>query len=325
MAEKTIIIVCPNCSHRFHPDDSVTAALEQKWEKAAKARWLRESKADQEAAIEKEAGRRAQRMADGQVRKANEERDEAKNRARRLQAQVTALSKKASPDHAQGLGIVRQKTLVDLLREHCITDRFEMVHPGVTGADVVQLVGVGSTTGSILWESKRAINWSNLWVRKLLRDQKTGNHDLAVIVSEVLPKDSDDRQACLVDGVWVCKLEVAGIVGKMLRDGLAEVLKTRGSVARRDDLKGLVYDHVTGVEFIGAVRSLVTVVQHMREQVAVERRTFQRQWAEREQQITTMETDLASMIGGLQGVGATLPTVPEFELEGGQLQLPPAI
>ena len=47
----------------------------------------------------------------------------------------------------------------------------------------------GQLCGTILWESKRTKNWSDGWLAKLREDQRAAKAEIALIVSQTLPKE----------------------------------------------------------------------------------------------------------------------------------------
>jgi len=71
-------------------------------------------------------------------------------------------------------------------------DVIEAVRKGARGADVLQTVvtRTGQACGKIVWEAKRAENWSNAWIPKLKDDQREANAELAVLVTTSLPKET---------------------------------------------------------------------------------------------------------------------------------------
>ncbi|WP_141678754.1 DUF2130 domain-containing protein, partial [Acinetobacter baumannii] len=81
-------------------------------------------------------------------------------------------------------------------------DILEPVAKGEFGGDVLQRVigPTGQACGAILWETKRTKNWSDGWLPKLRGDQRAAKAELALLVSEVLPKNVESFE--LVDGVW---------------------------------------------------------------------------------------------------------------------------
>ena len=61
----------------------------------------------------------------------------------------------------------------------------------------------GTTSGAILWESKRTKHWSDDWLPKLRDDQRAQSAACAVIVTQAMPDDV--KRFGLRDGVWICE------------------------------------------------------------------------------------------------------------------------
>lgn len=257
------------------------------------------------------------RAARASARELLEKDEEIRERERQIAAlkhQVMSLSKKLPRPHAQALGLVREETLAQRLASRCPNDQIVPISKAARGADILQRVAApsGRACGTILWESKRTASWGKTWVPKLREDQRRGNHTVAVIVSDVLPEVG--RSLTQVDGVWVATLDVAPDLAVMLREKLIDVASARGARARRDDLKGLAYDYLTGEAFVAHVRVIIEAAHKMRGGLEQERRTLQTRWAERERQIESVVEGLAGVYGDLRGLGAALPIVEQLEL-----------
>lgn len=303
-------VVCPACGHRFRLDEQVVDHIRDELERSVRQSLKREIRAELAPEVEKRAARlRAKELRD--------EEEKVRERDRQITAlrrQVTNLSKKLPSPRAQALGDVRQETLAQRLVSRCPNDDVLPVPRGVRGADIVQQVRgpSGIVCGTILWESKRAANWSKGWVRKLREDQRKGNHTVAVIVSEVLPQP--DCSLTEVDGIWVVDLDMAADLAVLLRDTVVQVASARGARAQRDDLKGLAYDYLAGPGFASHVIAIVENAHKMRTSLDQERRALQARWAEREQQIAAVVGELAAVYGDLRGLGTALPTIEQLEL-----------
>ena len=78
---------------------------------------------------------------------------------------------------------------------------------GEFGGDVLHRVmgPLNQICGTILWESKRTKNWSDGWLPKLREDQRAAKAEIAVIISQVLPKEVETFG--FIDGVWVARSE----------------------------------------------------------------------------------------------------------------------
>lgn len=311
-ARRTAIqVACPSCGHHFALEGSIAESLENQWRDRERAAVRREIAPE----VDKKAEVKAEQLAKSKLREKDEELRDREKTISSLKSQLTRMQKKMPVARAQELGVMRQHTLAEMLSLRFPTDRITVIPRGVAGADVVQVIvqGSGQPCGSILWESKRAQAWAKSWVVKLRTDQKRGGHTVGVIVSDVL---SDDDKALLqVDGVWTCKVDAASDLACLLRESVVQAAIARGASARRDDLKGRVYDYMTGPDFAAHVASLVTAAMAIRNEVDSERRAFQAKWAERERLAEAMVEDLAGVYGDLRGIGASLPKVQSLELE----------
>jgi hypothetical protein len=303
-------VVCPACGHRFRLDEQVVDHVRHEIESGLRQRLKREIRDEMAPDVE----RKAKRLTSKELREKDEEVRERDRQIATLKRQVTNLSKKLPAPRAQALGDIRQETLVQRLVGRCPHDDIVAIAKGVRGADIVQTVRGpdGRACGTILWEVKRATNWSKGWVRKLREDQRQGGHTLAAIVSDALPQD--DCVLVDVDGVWVCDTDVAADLAVLLRATVIEVGVARGARARRSDLKGLAYDYLSGAEFAAHIRVVVENATRMRTNLEQERRALQARWAEREQQIEGVVSELAGIYGDLRGLGAALPAVEQLEL-----------
>jgi hypothetical protein len=131
-----------------------------------------------------------------------------------MQRQIEDLKRRAEQGSQQLQGEVQELALEALLRQRFARDLIEPVPKGEFGGDLVQrVVGpAGQVVGSILWEAKRTKNWSDGWLGKLREDQRAAKADVALIVSQALPKGVQTFD--YIDGVWVtdpsCAVAVAG-------------------------------------------------------------------------------------------------------------------
>ena len=123
-----------------------------------------------------------------------------------MQQKIEELKQKAEQGSQQLQGEVQELELENLLRVKFPFDSIEPVPKGEFGGDVLQrVVGTGGqSAGTILWEFKRTKNWSDAWLVKLRDDQRTAKAEIAVIVSQILPKGVETFD--MVEGVWVTHL-----------------------------------------------------------------------------------------------------------------------
>jgi len=229
-----------------------------------------------------------------------------------LQAQIAALQQRAEQGSMQLQGETLELELEQQLRAAFPFDEIAEVKKGQRGADVAQRVrtSAGGECGSILWEAKRAKNWSADWPDKLKADQRDVKSELAVLVTTSTP--SGVRGFAPVGGVWVCEPTFAIALAAALRQGLISTAAQRVQAAGRADKMAALYDHLCSVAFRQHIEALVESFLGLKEQLAAEQRAFARQWKEREQQIEKAITHTAMLYGGIQGI-AGREALPEIK------------
>ena len=115
-------------------------------------------------------------------------------------------------------------------------DDIEPVKKGVKGADVLQTVRLrsGTVCGTIVWETKRAANWSNGWITKLKDDMQEVGGDIGVLVSTAFPADVDEPLVQR-DGVWLVKPSFVKSISEALRTVLTEAQRQRTVSAGKNE------------------------------------------------------------------------------------------
>ena len=110
-----------------------------------------------------------------------------------MQRQIEELKRRAEQGSQQLQGEVQELELEALLTAKFPRDTIQPVPKGEFGGDVLhRVVGpLNQICGTILWETKRTKNWSDGWLPKLREDQRTAKAEIAVIISQALPKEVD--------------------------------------------------------------------------------------------------------------------------------------
>jgi hypothetical protein len=233
-----------------------------------------------------------------------------------MQKQIEELKRKAEQGSQQLQGEVQELELEALLRAKFPHDSIEPVPKGEHGGDVLQCVvgPLGLACGTIIWESKRTRNWSDGWLAKLREDQRAAKAEIAVIVSQVLPKGVDSFD--LVDGVWVTHPRAALPVAMSLRQSLLEVAAARQASEGRQTKMELVYQYLTGPRFRQRVQAIVEAFSSMQEDLDKEKKVIIKQWAKRDEQIDRVMQSTVGMYGDLQGIaGKTLQEIDGLSLD----------
>ena len=234
-----------------------------------------------------------------------------------MQKQIEELKRRAEQGSQQLQGEVQELQLESLLRAKFPRDTIHPVAKGDFGGDVLQRVigPLNQICGTILWESKRTKNWSDGWLPKLRDDQRAAKADVAVILSQALPKDVDTFG--FLDGVWVADPKVAVPVALSLRQSLIEISAARQASQGQQTKMEMVYGYLTGPRFRQRVQALVEAFSSMKEDLDREKKTIIRQWAKREEQIDRVMQATVGMYGDLQGIaGKTLQEIEGLEFQG---------
>jgi hypothetical protein len=227
-----------------------------------------------------------------------------------MQRQIEELKRKAEQGSQQLQGEVQELALEELLSTKFPRDIIEPVPKGEHGGDILHRVSgpFGQTCGTILWESKRTKNWSDSWLGKLREDQRTAKAEIAVIVSQALPKGVETFE--LIDGVWVTHPRAALPVAMTLRNTLIEVACARQSTEGQQTKTEMVYQYLTGPRFRQRVQAIVEAFSSMHGDLEKEKRAITKQWAKREEQIARVMQATVGMYGDLQGIaGKTLQEI----------------
>jgi hypothetical protein len=231
-----------------------------------------------------------------------------------MQKQIEDLKRRAEQGSQQLQGEVQELELEALLAAKFPRDTIQPVPKGEFGGDVLhRVIGpLDQVCGTILWESKRTKNWSDGWLPKLREDQRAAKAEVAVIISQALPKDVESFD--FIDGVWVAHPKVALPVALSLRQTLIEVASARQASEGQQTKMEMVYGYLTGPRFRQRVQAIVEAFSSMREDLDREKKAIVRQWAKREEQIDRVMQSTVGMYGDLQGIaGRTLQEIEGLE------------
>jgi hypothetical protein len=236
-----------------------------------------------------------------------------------LGRKIEELQKKMEQGSQQAQGEALELQMESILRAEFPHDQIEEISKGERGADITQRVitPTGAQCGAILWESKRAKNWSDGWLVKLREDQRNAKAEIAAIVSTVLPKGVETFDQ--VDGVWVVHPRCIIPVAMSLRHMLIEVNCARQASEGQKTKTQIVYEYLTGPEFRLRVQGVVEAFTSLKEDLFDEQKAMLKRWAKREKQIHRAMEATVGMYGDLQGiVGKSLQEIEGLELEAGE-------
>ena len=274
-----------------------------------KARLMEEQKAEMEIEMQK-------KLLDGQktieeaAKKKAEEENQLKLREKdvlveQLNKQVEDMRKRIDQGSTQMQGEVQELILEEMLRSVFPFDVIGEVGKGVKGADVIHMVrnATGKECGTIIYESKRTKNFSNDWISKLKNDLRGQKADIAVIVTETMPRDMD--RFGLKEGIWICTFSEFKGVAAVLRDSLIRISEIKSSQENRGDKMQMLYDFLTGNEFKQHIEAIVEGFSSMKSSLTKEKIAMERIWAERDKQLDKVLLNMSGMYGSIKGIAGS--------------------
>jgi hypothetical protein len=299
-------------------DKKIHDAQEAELELRKRQRELEESKKALELEVEKRISTEREKLESAALKRAAEEHRlkdaEKEKQVADMRQQIIELKRRAEQGSQQTQGEILELVLEDFLTQQFPYDEVTPVPKGMRGADVLQKVNstTGQPCGMIVWESKRTKAWSDGWITKLKDDQREVRSDIAVLVSEVLPKDIQGFG--LKDGVWVADYTSIFGVALALRSTLIQVATTKRAAVGKNEKVEVLFNYLIGPEFRQKVEAIVETFVGMQNDLEEEKRAFTRRWARREKQIERVIDSTSGMYGDLQGlIGAPMQTIPALE------------
>jgi hypothetical protein len=286
---------------------------------------LKNREEELELSVQRKIQEERSRLSD-EIRKIEEQRTATKEEAyqfrmRELEKQLDdqkklaeEMRRKAEQGSMQLQGETQELLLEEILRDHFPYDSIVEVGKGVEGADCMQIVRnvVGHECGKIIFESKRAKSWNNVWVDKLKNDMRNKQADLAILVTQSFPKG----MSCFGerDGVWICSFkEVTGLTAA-LRNAIIRIDDSRKLEENKGEKMQMLYNYLTGLEFRQHIEAIVEGFLSMKLSISRERIQMEKLWKEREKQLEKVLLNTSGMYGSIKGIaGASVNTIPLLE------------
>lgn len=215
------------------------------------------------------------------------------------------MRRKSEQGSMQLQGEVQELALEEMLKVAFPFDLVTEVGKGVRGADCIQTVrnNFGQECGKIIFESKRTKDFGNDWIEKLKADMRSQGADVAVIVTQALPKDMDRFGE--KEGVWVCSFAEVKPVVQMLRDGIIKISGALKSQENRGDKMHLLYDYLTSKEFAGQWQAIREGFMSMKLSIQKERDAMEKMWKAREKQLEKVLLNAAHVRGSIEGISGS--------------------
>lgn len=297
-------------------EEKLKQARQQQLEFLKKEQELKNKEAELELSVQKKLQEEREKLA-GEIRKLEEQRIAAKEtefqlRLKEMEEKLDAQKKlaeemrrKAEQGSMQTQGEVQELLLEEMLRTAFPFDVVTEVGKGVRGADCIQTVrnSFGQECGKIIFESKRTKDFAADWIEKLKADMRSQNADVAVIVTQALPKDMNgfgDK-----DGVWICGFSEVKPVVQMLRDGIIKVSTALKSQENKGDKMNLLYNYLTSGEFAEQWQAIREGFMNMKLSIQKERDAMEKLWKAREKQLEKVLLNAAHIRGSIEGISGS--------------------
>lgn len=210
---------------------------------------------------------------------------------------------------------ISEDDLKNALMQNFPIDNIEDVPTGIKWADLIQTVknNLGLNAWIIVWESKNTKAWQDSWLMKLKEDKLKVNGNLAVLVTNVLPKDV--KNFSMIDDVMVCLPEYAIAVWALLRDKLLSISKVEKSLEWKDAKMEMLYRYLTSEEFSSKINMMVDVFANLKSWIDAERRAMERNWKRREKDLERATFAVTGMYWELESLmWQALPWSTKLEL-----------
>jgi len=229
------------------------------------------------------------------------------------------MKRKQEQGSMQLQGEVQELFLEEMLKGAFPFDIIEEVAKGVRGADAVQTVrnNVGVVSGKIIYESKRTKNFDNKWIEKLKTDLRSQNADIAVIVTETMPRDMDHFGQ--KDGVWICTFAEARSLAFVLRESLIRISTVMASQENKGDKMVMLYNYLTGNEFTLQLTAIIEGFESMKSSISKERMSMEKLWKEREKQLEKVLINAVGFYGSVKGIAGN--SIPDIKLLEGDTKI----
>jgi hypothetical protein len=233
-----------------------------------------------------------------------------------LKMKLDEAKRKAEQGSMQLQGEVQELSLEEMLRQLHVTDEVIPVGKGVNGADCLQIVKAqnGIEIGKILYESKNTKTFSDSWITKLKNDNLTAKADILVIVTHVMPKETNANINFVIkDGVWICKYHAAQDLTLALRFGLLKLQSFAITQQGKDSKMELLYKYLTSEEFKNVFEAILSGFRTIEEQHHSEKLRTMALWKKREQVLAQILSNTVGFYGSIKGISTSIPEIKMLE------------
>ncbi len=294
-------------------EEKLKAARQQQVEFLKKEQELKTKEEELELSVQKTLQQEREKLS-VEIRKLEEQRIAAKEtefnlRIKEMEEKLEVqrklaeeMKRKAEQGSMQTQGEAQELLLEEILRIAFPFDMITEVGKGVRGADCIQTVrnNFGQECGKIIYESKRTKDFGGDWIEKLKADMRSQGADVAVLVTQAMPKDMN--QFGEKDGVWICSFSEVKAVSFMLRDAIIKIYNAAKTQDNKGDKMHLLYNYLTSSEFAEQWKALREGFMSMKISIQRERDAMEKLWKQREKQLDKVLLSAAHVRGSIEGI-----------------------
>ena len=297
-------------------EEKLKAARGKELDYLQKEQALKNKEQELELSIQKQLQQEREKLTED-IRKIEEQRVSAKEhdfvlKVKELEKQLEdqkklaeEMRRKSEQGSMQLQGEVQELLLEELLQITFPFDKIEEVGKGVRGADCIQIVRnqFGIEAGKIIYESKRTKDFGGDWIEKLKTDMRNLGADVAVIVTQTLPKGMDRFGE--KDGVYICTFTEVKSVALLLRNAILKIYDAKKGQETKGDKMALLYDYLVGNEFIGQWSAMREGFKNLRNLLQKERDDFEKNWKKKQVIIEKIINSSLQISGSMEGISGT--------------------
>ena len=299
--------------------NKIKTLQEKELELVKMERKMQEQEKEMEIKMQRKLFEEQTKLEESVAKRINEENElRVKEMAKKLEDQhklIEEMKRKSEQGSMQLQGEIQELAIEEILRSNFPHDIVQEIPKGARGADTIQVVMDShmDDCGKIIYESKRTKTFSNDWIAKLKKDQRSLQADIAVIVTEVLPKDMP--RFGVKNGVYICTFQEFKSLVFVLRQILLKSKEVRASQENKTDKMEMLYHFLTSEEFKLQISGIVEGFQGMKEDIDREKRSMQSMWKRREKQLELVISNTVNMHASIKGIaGKAIPTITQLEL-----------
>jgi hypothetical protein len=233
-----------------------------------------------------------------------------------LRAQVEEANRKAQQGSQQLQGEVAEGDVEAQLRQAFPQDQITAVAVGQRGADILHKVvdAGGKVVGSILYEVKNTKAFSDTWLPKLRDDQRSVSAEIAVLVTQSLPKEV--ATFAQRGSVWVTGFGTWLPLAYALRCCVAEAARARLVAEGQTEKQATLLAYCGGTEFRQRIEAMAEGLAGLMSEINRGRRGMESLCARQTKLVEQVARAMAGLYGDVGGITGTLPKL-------GKLELPP--